>query len=94
MAIPAIFSQLDSRNWINLSDECNSGGAGMSDGITMFCPHCGKFSAVKKEHDALRVKLKLFDLKHPKDETWFPSELPVYTCDKCCRQWAIERVNA
>ena len=65
----------------------------MSDGITLYCPGCGKLTALKKEYDELKVKLKEFHLKHPTDESWYDSSLPVYTCKDCKRQWAIGRVN-
>ena len=63
----------------------------MSDGITLHCPNCGKRTALKKEYDFLPVKLKVGELKHPND--WYDSHLPVYTCQDCKSQWAIERVN-
>jgi len=65
----------------------------MSDGITLYCPSCGKYTALKKEYDELKVKLKQNSLKHPEDEIWYNSSLPVYTCQSCGRQWAIERMN-
>ena len=65
----------------------------MSDGITLACPTCGKFTALKKEYDELKVKLRRFSLKHPRDEDFYDSSIPVYTCSKCKKQWAIERVN-
>ena len=65
----------------------------MSDGITVYCPSCGGLSALKKEYDELRVKLRRFSLKHPDDEDWYDSGLPVFTCQKCNKQWVIERVN-
>ena len=65
----------------------------MSDGIELCSPCCPDSMALKKEYDALKVKLRLFDLKHPTDNNWYDSELPVYTCQKCKKQWAIERVN-
>lgn len=63
----------------------------MSDGITLYCPSCGKLSALKKEGDFLPVKLKTGELKHPND--WYDSKFPVYTCQGCKNQWAIEQVN-
>ncbi len=65
----------------------------MSDGITLYCPGCGELSALKKEYDELKVKLKENSIKHPEDDVWYDSSLPVYTCQKGGRQWAIERVN-
>ena len=65
----------------------------MSDGITLYCPACGKLKAVNKEYDELKVKLKEHSLKHPEDETWYDSSIPVYTCQECKKQFAIERVN-
>ena len=65
----------------------------MSDGITLYCPRCGKLTALKKEYDELTVKLKEQSLKHPEDNVWYESHLPVYTCQSCKTQWAIERVN-
>ncbi len=65
----------------------------MSDGITLYCPSCGELSALKKEYDELTVKLKQFSLKHPEDDIWYDSHIPVYTCQKCGKQFAIERVN-
>ena len=66
----------------------------MSDGITLYCPGCGKLTALKREYDELKVKLKLHSLKNPEDDVWYDSNLPVYTCDDCKKQWAIERVNS
>ena len=65
----------------------------MSDGITLYCPGCGELKAIKKEYDELEVKLKEFSLKHPEDEDWYESSLPVYTCQSCKKQWVIDRVN-
>ena len=62
----------------------------MSDGITLYCPGCGKPTAIKKEKDELKVKLRM-SLKHPED--WYDSNIPVYTCQECKRKWAIERVT-
>jgi len=54
----------------------------MSDGITLCCPICGKYTALKKEYDEITVYQKL-SLKHPEDFTEF--HIPVYTCqDKDC----------
>ena len=54
----------------------------MSDGITVCCPRCGRYRALKKEYDELTVYQKL-SLKHPEDYTKF--QIPVYTCqDKEC----------
>lgn len=64
----------------------------MSDGITLCCPSCGKLTALKKEYDELKVKLKQHSLKHPEDNLWYDSNLPVYTCEQCEKKWAIERV--
>lgn len=63
----------------------------MSYGITLHCPSCGEFSALKKEKDFLPVKLKVGEIRHPND--WYDSNIPVYTCQKCEKQFAIERVN-
>ena len=60
--------------------------------MTLTCPSCGGL-AIQKENDFLRVKLKEFSLKHPEDDIWYESNLPVYTCSKCKLQFAIERVN-
>jgi hypothetical protein len=64
----------------------------MSDGITLYCPFCRGF-ATKKEYDYLKVKLKEHSLKHPDDDNWYESTLPVYTCEHCGKQMAIELVN-
>ncbi len=64
----------------------------MSDGITLNCPHC-KGLATQKEYDFLEVKLKQHSLKHPEDEIYYDSNLPVYTCKDCKKQFAIESVN-
>ena len=65
----------------------------MSDGITLYCPGCGKLTALKKEYDELKVKLRTFSLKHTEDEDWYDSSLPIYTCSDCGKQFAIESVN-
>ena len=65
----------------------------MSDGIELCSPCCNGELCLKKEYDELKVKLKSHSLKHPEDEDWYDSSLPVYTCKKCGKQWAIERVN-
>jgi len=65
----------------------------MSDGITLYCPNCGGLKAVKKEYDKLKVKLRVYELKHLGDEDWYDSSLPVYTCQSCEQQWVMERVN-
>lgn len=65
----------------------------MSDGIQLFSPCCNNSLCTKKEYDELPVKLKEHSLKHPQDEVWYKSNIPVYTCLECGKQWAIERVN-
>ncbi len=57
----------------------------MSDGITLHCPRCGKYSALKKEYDELKVKIG-----NPEYE----SHIPVYTCQEedCKAVCAIEFV--
>jgi transposase len=62
----------------------------MSDGITLICPSCGEYSALKKEYDELKVKIKNQSLKHPED--YVDYSIPVYTCQKCGKKFAIERV--
>ena len=62
----------------------------MSDGITLYCPSCGELACLKKEYDELKIKLKM-SIKNSGD--WYDSSLPVYTCQKCEKQFAIERVN-
>lgn len=59
----------------------------MSDGITLFCPSCGKPTALNKECDEIPIKLK-----HPKKEGWYDSHFPVYTCQNCKRKHVIEGV--
>lgn len=66
-------------------------GENMSDGITLYCPFCGELKALKKEYDALTVKVKNQSLKHPED--WYETNLPVYTCSGCKKQSVIEQVN-
>ncbi len=60
----------------------------MSDGITLYCPGCGKLTALKKEYDELKVKL----LDRNNDS--YDSSLPVYTCQdkECGARCAIEFV--
>lgn len=65
----------------------------MSDGIDLYSPCCFNSLANQKEYDKLKVKLKQHSLKHQEDDIWYESELPVYTCVKCGKQWAIEGVN-
>ena len=68
----------------------------MSDGITIYCPSCGELDALKKEYDYLAVKLRLYNLKHQEDiewYEWYDSSIPVYTCQKCNKRFAIEQVN-
>ena len=60
----------------------------MSDGITLHCPSCGKFTALKKEYDELKIKLK-----HADDDNWYDTSFPVYTCQDCGKQWAMERMS-
>ncbi len=62
----------------------------MSDGITLHCPSCGEYSALKKEYDHIKVKKNNQSIKHPQD--YYDYEFPVYTCQKCGKRWAIERV--
>ncbi len=62
----------------------------MSDGITLHCPSCGEYSALKKEYDELKIKIKNQSLKHPED--YYDSIIPVHTCGKCNKKFAIERV--
>lgn len=59
----------------------------MSDGITLCCPRCGKYTALKKEYDELRVRI-LKDKKHEEYDT----HLPVYTCqdEDCGMRCVIE----
>ncbi len=64
----------------------------MSDGITLCCPRCGTYTALKKEYDEIKVKVENQSLKHPKDlEDW---TLPIYTCQNkdCGRRFIIELV--
>ena len=65
----------------------------MSDGPELLSPCCREHYAKQKEGDALRVKLKEHSLKHPDDEIWYESHLPVYTRGECGKQWAITRIN-
>lgn len=65
----------------------------MSEGITLLSPCCHSHYAKQKEYDKLEVKLREHSLKHPNDVVWYVSSLPVYTCQKCGKQWVIERVN-
>ncbi|KKL86585.1 hypothetical protein LCGC14_1943270 [marine sediment metagenome] len=65
----------------------------MSDGIELLSPCCHYHYAKQKEGNVLKVKLKEHSLKHPEDEVWYDSSIPVYTCGKCKKQWAMERVN-
>ena len=65
----------------------------MSDGIDLYSPCCPNSLCRQKEYDKLIVKLKQSNLKHSEDENWYDSNLPVYTCVKCGKQWVIERVN-
>lgn len=58
----------------------------MSNGITLSCPSCSEYTAVNKEYDELKVKLFC------KETGWYDSVFPVYTCKKCEKKWAIERV--
>ena len=62
----------------------------MSDGITLICPSCGEYSAVKKEYDKLDVLIQNPD--HESKEDYLEHSIPVYTCQKCGKKWAIERV--
>ena len=64
----------------------------MSDGITLYCPSCGKLTALKKEYDELKVKLKQHSINHPEDDIWYDSSLPVYTCADCKQKWTMEKV--
>ena len=48
---------------------------------------------IVKEYDKLKVKLRVYELKHLGDEDWYDSSLPVYTCQSCEQQWVMERVN-
>ena len=63
----------------------------MSGGLCLYCPNCGERTALKKEYDFLPVKIKVGELKNPND--WRDTQFPVYTCQNCKAQWAIERVN-
>ena len=60
----------------------------MSDGITLYCPSCGKLTALKKEYDELKVKLS------DNDFNLYDSSIPVYTCQnkECRARSAIEQV--
>lgn len=59
----------------------------MSDGLTLYCPSCGKMTALNKEYDEIKMKLK-----NSSSEDWYDSSMPVYTCKSCRLPWAIERV--
>lgn len=65
----------------------------MSDGLRLHCPSCGKLKSIQKENDYLKVKLKYHSLKHQENDEWYESSLPVYTCEECRLEFAIERVN-
>jgi hypothetical protein len=60
----------------------------MSDGITLYCPSCGKLTALHKEYDEIKVKLSIDEFN------LYDSSFPVYTCkDKeCNKRFAIEQV--
>ena len=58
----------------------------MSDGIELFSPCCNSSLCINKEGEKLKVKMT-------KDEfEIYDSSIPVFTCIKCKRKWAIERV--
>lgn len=59
----------------------------MSDGLTLYCPSCGKMTALNKEYDEIKMKLR-----NSESEEWYDSCMPVYTCKSCGLPWAIERV--
>jgi len=65
----------------------------MSDGITLRSVCCKYSYMIKKETDYLQVQLRRFELKHSEEAIWYESNLPVYTCQKCKKQWVVERVN-
>lgn len=58
----------------------------MSDGITLYCPFCGKYKAIQKEGKYLSVHLCL-----PVQP--YESKLPVYSCEECKLSFVIERVT-
>ena len=61
----------------------------MSDGIKLCSPCCNGEMCLKKEYDEYKVK----KIDHLKDsEELYDSNIPVYTCLKCGKKWAIERV--
>lgn len=60
----------------------------MSDGIDLFSPCCPNSLATNKEYELLEVRLRL----SKKEDTWYNSHIPVYTCKICQRKWAIEGV--
>ena len=62
-------------------------------GMRYFCPNCGKDSCHRKKTDFLKIKLKEFSLKHPEDNIWYDSHLPVFKCELCKSQFVIEWVN-
>jgi hypothetical protein len=63
----------------------------MSDGITLYCPRCGKLTALKKEYDKLRVIIPA-DEEAPAYET----SIPVYTCPcgaRCAIEFVYKKIN-
>ena len=58
----------------------------MSDGITLRMPCCDSLG-IHKQYKELKVKM--FHKEAPNGE--YDSSIPVYTCYKCGKTWAIER---
>jgi len=48
----------------------------MSDGITLYCPRCGKYSALKKEYDSFR-KIDVYTCQEEDCKRSFAIELVI-----------------
>jgi len=62
-------------------------------GLLIGSPCCPRHFGKQKIGDFLKIKLKETSIKHPEDNVWYDSRIPIYTCEGCGKQYAIERVN-
>lgn len=62
----------------------------MSDGIEIPSICCLNTFMIKKEYEDLKVKLKFPNFE--KNFRWYETIIPVYTCKKCNKKWAVERI--